>query len=60
VEWEKTVGRAKNEGKVVVSVPARTELRKATGEMFRKRFGIEVEMITGRAATIVRENHRWN
>jgi len=53
-EWEKTVARATNEGKVVVSVPASSEFRKATTEAFRKRFGIDAEMITGRAATIVR------
>ena len=38
---------AKKEGKVVVSVPPGAELRKALKETFERRFGIELELVTG-------------
>ncbi len=54
-EWEKVLQGARKEGKVVVSVPASAELRKRTEEIFRQRFpGIEIELVTGRGAAIVR------
>lgn len=55
VEWEKIVEAGKKEGKVVVSIPASAELRKALDETFTKRFGIGVESVAGRAATTVRK-----
>jgi iron(III) transport system substrate-binding protein len=52
-EWDKTVEAAKKEGKVVVSVPASAELRRATEKTFKQRFGIEAELNAASAATIV-------
>jgi iron(III) transport system substrate-binding protein len=54
-EWEKTVELAKKEGKVVVSIPASTELRAAIERSFEKRYGIDVEPLVGRASAIVRK-----
>lgn len=53
-EWEKALEAAKKEGKVVVSIPASAELRKMTEEGFQQRFGIEVEVVTGRGASVIR------
>lgn len=53
-QWDKTVEAGKKEAKVVVSLPASAELRKLTEETFKQRFGIEVEVITGRGAAVVR------
>jgi iron(III) transport system substrate-binding protein len=51
-EWEKVLGTARKEGKVVVSVPASAELRKRTEEIFEKRFsGIDVELLAARGAS---------
>jgi len=52
-EWERTVEAAKKEGKVVVSVPASAELRRGIEKVFKQRFGIDAELTTGSAATIV-------
>ncbi|HEU5465218.1 MAG TPA: hypothetical protein VFV82_13890, partial [Candidatus Binatia bacterium] len=52
-EWEKTVEAAKKEGKVVVSIPASTELRRGIEKVFKQRFAIEPELNVGRAASIV-------
>ena len=54
-EWDKTIELAKKEGKVVVSIPASTELRAAIEKLFEKRFGIDVEPVVGRASSIVRK-----
>src|SRR5262245_58505136 len=53
VEWERTLEAAKKEGKVVVSVPASAELRRAIEKVFKQRFGIDAEVNTGSAASIV-------
>jgi ABC-type Fe3+ transport system substrate-binding protein len=53
VEWERTVEAAKKEGKVVVSVPASAELRRGIEKVFKQRLGIDAELTTGSAATIV-------
>jgi iron(III) transport system substrate-binding protein len=52
-EWDKIVDAGKKEGKVVVSVPSSAELRKGVEKTFKQRFGIEAELIAGRAASIV-------
>ena len=52
-EWNKIVEAAKKEAKVVVSVPASAELRKDVERSIKQRFGIEAELIAGRAASIV-------
>ena len=54
-EWDKLVEAAKKEGKVVVSLPASNELRAAIERLFENRYGIDVEPIVGRAATVVRK-----
>lgn len=54
-QWEKVLEAARKEGKVVVSIPASAELRKIMEEAFRRGFpGIEIEMVTGRGAAVVR------
>src|SRR5262245_41904629 len=53
VEWERTVEAAKKDGKVVVSVPASAELRRGIEKVFKQRFGIDAELTTGSAASIV-------
>ena len=52
-EWHKIVEAGKKEGKVVVSVPASAELRKDVERIVKQRFGIEAELIAGRASSIV-------
>jgi iron(III) transport system substrate-binding protein len=52
-EWDKILDAGRKEGKVVVSVPASAELRKDVERIFKQRFGIEAELIAGRAASIV-------
>ena len=54
-EWEKTVELAKKEGKVVISIPASTELRAAIERSFEKRYGVDVEPVVGRASAVVRK-----
>ena len=54
-EWDKLVEAAKKEGKVVVSLPASNELRAAIERLFEKRYGVDVEPVVGRAATVVRK-----
>jgi len=54
-DWDKTIELAKKEGKVVVSLPASTELRTGIERLFEKRYGIDVEPIVGRASTVVRK-----
>lgn len=53
-EWEKALAGAKREGKLVASVPPSPQLRKGMEEGFAQKFGIRVEFVTGRGATIVR------
>jgi hypothetical protein len=52
-EWNRIVEAGKKEGKVVVSVPASAELRKDVEKIVKQRFGIETELIAGRASSIV-------
>lgn len=54
-DWNAVVEAAKKEGRVVVSVPASVELRRILEEGFRKRFGIQVEIITARGSASVRK-----
>ena len=54
-EWQRVMAAAKKEGKVVVSVPPGAELRKALKEGFERRFGIELELVTGRGSAIVKK-----
>jgi iron(III) transport system substrate-binding protein len=54
-DWDRTIELAKKEGRVVVSLPASTELRAAIERLFEKRYGIDVEPVVGRASTLVRK-----
>jgi iron(III) transport system substrate-binding protein len=53
-EWDKLVDGAKKEGKVTVSIPASAELRRQLEDQFKKRHGIEVEVLTSRGSAGVR------
>lgn len=54
-DWEKTLVAAKEEGKVVVSIPANAELRRRAEEVFEGRFaGIELEPVAGTGSKNVR------
>jgi len=53
VEWNKVVEAGKKEGQVVVSIPASAELRKEIERLAKQRYGIETELIAGRASSIV-------
>lgn len=54
VGWEKALEGAKKEGKLVASVPPSPQLRKGMEEGFTKKYGISVEFVTGRGATVIR------
>jgi len=43
-EWERTLGAAKKEGKVVVGIPPSAELRKEIESGFKAKFGFELEV----------------
>jgi iron(III) transport system substrate-binding protein len=53
-EWERVVELGKKDGKVVISIPATSELRQALEENFKKRFGINVESVPARGTTVTR------
>jgi iron(III) transport system substrate-binding protein len=53
-EWKQVLSAAKKEGKVVVSIPPGPDLRKMLKEVFEKRFGIELELVSGGGSSIVR------
>jgi ABC-type Fe3+ transport system substrate-binding protein len=53
-EWEKVLEAAKKEGKVVASIPPSAELRKGLEEAFTKRYGIALESVPGRGASVIR------
>lgn len=52
-DWEKIVEAAKKEGTVVASIPPNAELRKALEEGFPKRYGIALEPVAGRGASVI-------
>jgi iron(III) transport system substrate-binding protein len=55
-EWKKVVEAGKKEGKVVVSIPASSELRKQMEEIFEQRFpGIDLELVPGAATAMHRK-----
>lgn len=55
-EWKKIVEAAKKEGKVVVSIPASSELRKQMEAIFEQRFpGIDLELMPGTASAMLRK-----
>ena len=52
-EWSKVVEQAKQEGKVVASIPPSADLRRGIEEAFTKRFGIELELVPARGANLI-------
>jgi iron(III) transport system substrate-binding protein len=54
-QWDQVVSEAKKEGMVVASIPPGAELRKSLKSVFEKRFGIELELVTGRGAAIAKK-----
>jgi hypothetical protein len=56
--WARGVGqdtRAREEGRVVVSIATSAELRAAIEKHFEKGFGVEVEPVVGRATNVIRK-----
>ena len=47
-DWERTVQDAKKEGKLVVGIPARPELRKELEALFKAKFSIDLESLPAR------------
>ncbi len=47
-EWERALQEAKKEGKIVVGIPARAELRKELELVFKPKFGIDMELFPAR------------
>ena len=47
-DWERTLQEAKKEGKIVVGIPARPELRKELDLVFKPKFGIDMELLPAR------------
>lgn len=51
-EWERTLNAAKRDAKVIVFTGVGPETRSAMGKVFRERFGILPEFITGKGAEL--------
>jgi len=51
-EWERVHAAARKEGKLVINVPPDTQLRRTLEPMFKRRYGIELELVLGRGAVI--------
>jgi iron(III) transport system substrate-binding protein len=47
-EWERSLVEAKKEGRIVIGIPARAELRKQLEAIFKPKFGIDMELLTAR------------
>lgn len=47
-DWERTLSEAKKEGKIVVGIPARAELRKELEAVFKPKFGIDMDLSVAR------------
>ncbi len=52
-DWSKIVEEAKREGIVVASIPPSSELRKGIEDAFMKRFGIALELVPARGASLI-------
>ena len=52
-DWQQLLDLAKQEGKVVVSIPPSAELRKGIEEAFTKRFGIALDLVPARGASLI-------
>jgi ABC-type Fe3+ transport system substrate-binding protein len=53
-EWQRVQDAARKEGKLVINVPPDSELRRTLEPMFKRRYGIELELVLGRGALIAR------
>src|SRR5262245_41629795 len=51
-DWDKVVAEAKKEGKVVVYNGTNFKVVRKLGDLFQKQYGIEVEVLEGRASEI--------
>ncbi len=47
-DWEKALQDARKEGKIVVGIPARAELRKELEAVFKPKFGVDMELLPAR------------
>jgi iron(III) transport system substrate-binding protein len=47
-DWERALQEAKKEGKIVVGIPARAELRKELELVFKPKFGIDMDLSVAR------------
>lgn len=47
-DWERALQEAKKEGKIVVGIPARAELRKELELVFKPKFGVDMELLPAR------------
>jgi ABC-type Fe3+ transport system substrate-binding protein len=47
-EWKSTIESAKQEGKIVVGIPAQSDLRKELQAIFEPQFGIKMELFAAR------------
>src|SRR2546430_5307591 len=47
-DWERSLQGAKREGKIVIGIPARAELRTQLEAVFKPKFGINMELLTAR------------
>ncbi len=54
-EWDKIVEAAKNEGKVVVSIPPSRKLRRGMEVAFTRRYGIGVEFVSARSSASIQK-----
>jgi ABC-type Fe3+ transport system substrate-binding protein len=60
-EWERTLAAAKKEGKVVAGIPASADLRREIETAFKRRFGLETELMPARGpqnASRIAAEHR--
>ncbi|MGH7848204.1 MAG: ABC transporter substrate-binding protein [Candidatus Binatia bacterium] len=53
-EWQKVQAAARNEGKIVISIPPSPELRKALEGALKQKFGIEAESLAGAGSQTTR------
>lgn len=51
-EWDKTTALARKEGKLVIYTTTQVEVRQSLSDAFKKRTGVEVEILAGRGAEI--------
>ncbi|MBI4330999.1 MAG: extracellular solute-binding protein [Chloroflexi bacterium] len=60
VEWERTLGEARKEGRVMAYLGTGTTTRQALMDGFRERYGVEADIVTDRGAGIAERVLREN